>query len=709
MEEWIIDRDRAETVAGYIGNWADAPGQRRIICIDYFDTVITRTVAPEHTKIIASAALSQLLGGSFSGIDLYRIRQDLELSLTNRNAEETGELDFCLHDLGQRFWAAIKERNPGFSQLSRQEFAVALINIEVVVEKAVQVVCPEVLHVMQLLRKKDIPLILVSDFYLPQENFKDILRSLGIESLFSRIYISSSHGKSKGSGKIYAQIAEDFHCSPEQMLMIGDNAHADIRMAREFGVPTLHLKRPAQADVYASFLKERSQANNGLAAHLEKLPLHGHFSEMACSLWLFTHRLFQELRREGAKDVFFLSKEGEFLKDLFILYQNEVFGAEQIRSHYLLASRKATFLPSLRPLAEEDFLRLFAHYRDISIGDFLQSLNFGEDLINEVRLQLAFDCEERFFDLRHRPEFAALLDLPIFRRGYEEKRSEQRANFRTYLDSFGVNAARDGLNLVDVGWKGSIQDNIFHILDRQVAIHGYFIGSFHATERCGKNLKKGLLFDNYQQLSPFYAVYNNNRSLYEMMLGATHGSADCYVAAQQYNRETEHAHLAVSAVIKTDDGDLYVLVLDLSEERALYDDAIRPLQDRMRRIFSLLDQGYLCAECPEPDPEWFARRHARMVFMPRKEEVDFFAGLYHLENFGIFEYTNFQTGNRLTLRQRWRNLRNVLRDPAILETGIWPPIILRRLGLGFLQHLDGKRRYLREFGRKGKDGESVSL
>jgi hypothetical protein len=39
------------------------------------------------------------------------------------------------------------------------------------------------------------------------------------------------------------------------------------------------------------------------------------------------------------------------------------------------------------------------------------------------------------------------------------------------------------------------------------------------------------------------------------------------------------------------------------------------------------------------------------------------------------------------------------RNPAMLEMGLWPPIILRRLGLDWYRHINGRRRFQREFGR----------
>jgi len=48
---------------------------------------------------------------------------------------------------------------------------------------------------------------------------------------------------------------------------------------------------------------------------------------------------------------------------------------------------------------------------------------------------------------------------------------------------------------------------------------------------------------------------------------------------------------------------------------------------------------------------------------------------------------------------RLRNLFALIQDPSgHLETGVWPPIILRRLGLDFLTWIEGKKRFKTVFG-----------
>lgn len=698
MDTWNVELDQPEKASCHVEALAAQASGPFIVCVDYFDTIATRRVAPEHTKKIAAAVLSQLLGNGIAGEVLYEQRRQLELAMTTRNGEENGELDFSLADLAPLFHDHLSTLCPEPLRIGREEFSSLLLHIEVAVELAVQEICPQALSLLKRLQGKGFTLALVSDFYLPDVYFKMMLQGLNVDHLFDAVYVSSSLGSSKGSGRVYGRIAEEFGTTPDRMLMIGDNFHADIRMAAAFGMRTLHVQRPARQRFYADFSRQRIEGNiTGMAGYLTDFPMPGHFAEMACSLWLFTHRLFHALWRKGDSDVFFLSKEGEFLKKLFVRYQQLMFGKELIRSQYLLASRKATFLASLRELEQEDFLRLFAHYRDISLSDFLNSLNLDEKRIAEIGLVFGEKFSTRTSDLRNSREFSQLLELPLFRRVYEDTRRQQRLNFRVYLESFGVDLRNNGLALVDVGWKGSIQDNIWHILDGEVAIQGYYLGIFHATERREGNRKNGLLFDNTDGTTPYYAVYNNNRSLYEMLLGASHGSADHYLLEGFGGRDAQAGRCQEHLGIDTVSGRLRVMVLDLPEERKLYQEVIAPLQQNMLRSFEKLCGSHLLGDCLPPPAQWFARRHARMVFQPRREEVDFFAALYHLENFGIFEYTSFHSDVRLPAGERLRNLYTLLRDPSLLESGIWPPIILRRLGLGFLQRLDGMRRYYREF------------
>lgn len=677
-----------------------------LICFDYFDTIVTRLVEPEHTKHFASKQLSTVLAGQISSSSLYNMRREMEADMCRQNAESGKDPEFNLYDFGSRLFAELNRLS--ISALSRfgcDDFAELLLDIEVAVEKQVQVCQKELAHLIKEIRKTGIKNCLISDFYLPARSFQQLLHHHGLADCFDAVFISADFGITKGSGRLYDLVLEKSGCSATDVIMIGNSEHADIRMAAEKGIRTFLLDSRAQKQYYIQWESEnqdvdkRNQTLKKNLEHAVKANGPRFFPEIGIILWLFTHKLFDQLIQDGVKDVFFCSKEGEFLLRLFEQYQSEMFGRQIIKCHYLLVSRKSTFICSLRPLPEESFSRFFFQYRDTSLLEFLFSLNFSEQESRRICMILGLDHSIRYPDMQNQQVFHTLIQSRVFFEAYEKHRRTQRRNFVAYLDSFDVDIFQEGLKIVDVGWKGSIQDNIFHALKGEVSVCGYYIGILSPTNVYDKNIKKGILFSDHPALTPYFHVFNNNRSLFEMMLGASHGSADGYYKSGCADDVLKSKYHSTYKRISREEDDISVLTYDLAEERKLFQQKIQPMQESFSLLASQLNKIYVGTLATFPDLRWFARHHARMVYYPIRDEIEFFEKLYHLENFGIFQFTDFCVNERLSLVDRIKNLRVVVRDSeSVLETGVWPPIILRRLGLGFLCMVDGLRRHWHAFG-----------
>lgn len=674
----------------------------QLFCFDYFDTLAVREIAPEYTKQLAARLHSFLLHDLISPEQLYAFRQQIERELAEQNAAAGKELEFYLPDFAPAYRLRLRELVGNLQPLHNvAEFTRLVLAMETAVETAVQQPCTEAVNVLTWLRQQGCRTALVSDFYLPGPYFQQMLAKLGLAGQFERIYVSADGGLAKSSGRLYWKVCRDFGLTAKQVLMIGDNPHSDLFRAKEKGLRCLHLRHPKQQAFYAQWRPEHLAAPKRVQQLFnEAAAQSGLFKEIGTSLWLFTWKLLRELQQRQTHDVFFLSKEGEFLKQLFDLMQDELFGGGSIRSHYLMVSRKATFLASLRPLEEEDFSRLFYQYRNISPRDFLLSLNIEEDEAAALCAEAGVDFQTRLPDLASQPALQQILACARFQQLYETRRRSQRRNFLAYLDSFGVPYQRDGLSIVDVGWKGTIQDNLRHILGHQTAVQGYYIGHLNTAPQEEDNRRQGLLFDNTRPELPFFNVYNNNRSLFEMLLGASHGSADGYFTAEEFAHLPNGHQREIRQRIPLAQDELLITALDMPKERALFEAKIRPIQEQVFTEATRCNRALLRTGCVLPDAEWFARRHARMVFTPRRKEIEFFERLYHLENFGVFEYTDFRTDATLSLLERWRNFVRLRKNPSMLEMGIWPPIILRRLGLDFYRQINGPRRHWREFGRR---------
>ncbi len=667
------------------------------VCFDFFDTLVARSVTPEETKKIAAAQLADLLPEGITADLLYRIRSVLERQECAENLSKGLDPEFNLITLAKKLFAILSPMAETGILTSPDAFVTILVDIELAVEQQVQVLRHDVVEILRYCHEQGRKTIVISDFYLPAAHFTKLLGLHGLAESVDDLFISADFSLNKGhSGRLYDVVCRTLDLPPGAMLMIGDNVHADGRMARARGLSCYCLQQ-SQGMVSGMERTESRMANDTEKVYSSLFAVNkaSFFPEMGLTLHFFIHNLFLQAVRDCRQTLFFCSKEGEFLRKLFICYQEIRFGRQVIDSHYLYVSRKATYICSCRDIDSEDFHRLFVHYRDLSLLEFLQSLNLSQTTALDLCHELHLEPLTRHQDLKTHKDFRTLFCSDIFRACYESHRQYQRENFLNYLDSFGIDFFKDGLALVDVGWKGSIQNNIFQTFAGRVRVSGYYIGLLSPTEVFQNNEKKGILFADVPEHSPFIHVFNNNRSLFEMMLGASHGSADGYFT------EKERAivgNTRQSSFIE--DGCPLVTVLDLPEERKLYNELIAPLQEVYYTLNEALSRQLLSTEPTLPSLQWFARRHARMVFKPTPAEIDFYSGLYHLENFGLFEFTAFQKGQKLPVLARMKNLRNLLRDPAgHLETGVWPPIILRRLGLDFLIRLEGRKRYKTVFGK----------
>src|SRR3990172_879815 len=340
------------------------------------------------------------------------------------------------------------------------------------------------------------------------------------------------------------------------------------------------------------------------------------FEDISWTFWFFIEKLYKQLLHDGVRDVFFLAREGDFLKQLFDLYQKDLAKDLFINTYFFLVSRRATFLPSLRPLSGENFARLFSKFLDFSLNNFLRSLNFSSDDIQQVLAEMKVDQNTLIRSFKDSETLQLLLQNQSFQKLYEQKRIEQKQKYIGYLQSFPVELEK-GMHVVDIGWHGSIQDNMFHILDEEIPISGYYLGLVkHADMSLAQNDKKGLLFSYFPTPTKYYSVYSHNCSLFELIAGTPHGMVLSYVK----NNNTFQAVL--------DEG---------KEEIDLFHSKIVPIQ---KRILAYFERFTLLSD--QEREYLIAKGHARMVFLHSKTEIDFFRSLYHFEKFGLFQKTYFQ-------------------------------------------------------------------
>ncbi|RMF05338.1 MAG: hypothetical protein D6773_05340 [Alphaproteobacteria bacterium] len=652
----------AECVAAIV---ADCP--QSVVAFDVFDTLVKRSVAPEHVKILAADRLARRLGLSqVDGLELYGMRQAIEAELCRQNLDDEGEAEFRFADLAARLHALLVDREPVLAPLPVDGFHEQMLAIEVTVEHDVLTPIAAMRRALAAARDAGKRIVLLSDFYLSRPALEALLAPLGLLDGIESLQVSCDHMASKRSGRLYDLVLEELGLAPCDMLMIGDNPFADGQTARERGIETLLLDCTDQRNFYRSPAASVTSARHwesavGLALSSSPLGPERNFRPLAPVLLLFIERLHRELCAGGHTHVAFLACEGQPLRYMFELYQDELGlkGDDRITSHYLIASRRSTYIASLAPLDEEDFADLLLLYRCISVHDFLQSLGFHAEVAGEIAREAGLALDKVMDIAAPGGAIERLRGSPAFRKAYEQRRIDQRTLLRDYVNGLGIPLKTHPLVLVDVGWKGSIQDFLSRALSPPLGTMGCYLGLMSI----GQSLKgkKGLVFDNTGANSHFLPLYNENRSLFEIVLSADHASALAYGPSA--------------------DGAARPLLDEDRPEQEWIRKQVLPIRDDVLEVFAellALRRRHVVRE-----RHWerlSARAFARLVHAPWRPPGRWLAQACHGENFGVFRTTRFRESATLpTLDERLRFLTALATRPRrTIGRLLWPAEVIHR-------------------------------
>lgn len=642
----------------------------KYVFFDIFDTIVKRNVFPENTKRIWANHLAKILDDEITMTEIYEARQKIEYNLGFDNNNAGHDFEFTYKEL-------LKEMYKMFDfKMSQKDFIDLATRIEVSVESAVQTVDEEVIKEIKELKSEGKKIYCVSDMYLSKDMIKQIFANHGIDDFFDDYFISCEYLKNKKSGALYEVVLKNIKAKASECVMIGDNQYSDYDSPKAKGIDAIHLNREKNHQGYQKMQDEAFEHEKDIYKKLEELASTStnNFEHLIFSLYIFIEKLYFNLVREGRKEVFFLSREGEFLKKLFDEYVKHIHG-DKIKSYYLLVSRKATYLPSLKSLKEENFDYLLNQYSYTSVEELLKSLNFTKEdlkeiedsfvsdtkkLINELKLSkdeekglksiINKDLKERVYSLNKSCILRRLKDNKTFKELYEKNRLEQNTLFKKYIKQFTDD--RD-ICLVDVGWNGSIQDNIANILSEDYKVSGYLVGLVSRVPKASK-AKKGVLFSNVPKESLNYNLFNESRSLYEVLLGASHGSANRYYE---------------------EDNTVKVALFEKKEEQKIYVDVVSKIQDTMFNLFKQLIDILADNYYDEDRVEKMVNQiHYKMIFEPTKEQLNFFSKIYHYENFGVFEFTEFKSDKKMTWKYYIKeNAKYYLRHKDFFfDSWYWP-------------------------------------
>lgn len=481
-----------------------------IVAFDFFDTLVHRKYNPEKVLLIWAKKVREQLNIRCSNGEIYIFRKDSEIEL-----RKAGFKDVPYNKIIKKLYS--KLIGQGYLRpVEFSEFEFVCRQMEYKCEVENTFIDEKNVSIAKALLQLGKKLVIISDFYLGKEFLMYLCNVHGIAELFRKCYVSSDYCARKSTGELYKIVLTDNHVKPDRMIMIGDNPFSDQKIPKKMGIQIY----PVDSYSYDYFVTNKIEMKR-IVKHICR---DGNlFSGYASILFLFIAELHKEALRGGCNRILFCSREGQILKKLFDRYQEICVPGRFIESKYFYISRRATFLASLKRCENEGFQRMFLNYKSLNIDDFLYNLGFDKSESAQLiqNTGVSKECMAMTRGVSH--EFDQFLENPVFIQAYERKRKNVKQLVKDYVDQVNGHSK---IWMVDIGWRGTIQDNLYSSLDQCTEITGLYFGLIDA-ERCSHNNKIGIIFDDKKDAANFQLMSFDHIDL-EKICSADHGPVTGY-------------------------------------------------------------------------------------------------------------------------------------------------------------------------------------
>ena len=480
----------------------------KLLSLDIWDTILRRNCHPDETKLRAARAFWLKIGGNhphikaLHPIDLFQMRRIAEAMAADDNFE------YRFADVA-KIWLDL-------AKVPDQKLSQTLLEQEMAVEKSASYADATM---TQIIAQHDGPVIAISDFYLSAKNLRALLEHNNVR-LSGQVYASCDEMRTKREGSLFDYVLKTENWKPHNIVHMGDRRDADVEIPRIRGLSSVLYESPVEL-TRATEMAARmwTHVDGNIGPHSRALlatALDGKFPEtakgnpldiesLAVSITGFVMQVLEEAIQRDAETVHFFTREGVFLKDIYDdLVAQDVFDLGTYpTSHILEVSRRATFAASLETFSTSEMMRLWSLYSTQSLEALAVTLNINPTdwAAGAARhgLTLSEQVQYPWQDSR----VNAFFEDQDIKSSARHALSTQRKALLTYLETAGF----DPLNtksrvIVDIGWRGTIQDNISRICAGQV--HGCYLGLDQFLNPQPINASKsGFLMDKNVDEDPF--------------------------------------------------------------------------------------------------------------------------------------------------------------------------------------------------------------
>lgn len=513
-----------------------------LLTVDVWDTLLRRRCHPDSVKLhvgryLALNYAAHLPPGSRDAWTLLRLRQQAEKDLADWSQTQ-GLDDEYRHMAVYRRWLTLAGLDPfPLGEAALERLLLTLEQIELAQEKYVSYADPTISSTLG--RQTAKRSFFLSDFYLPASAIRELLDHHGIAHLAPDGMVSCDVGLNKRSGRLYNYLHEQLGVLPDRHLHVGDNPLADVKAARAAGVTAIHYLPPEEhgrrqhreATFHARTDALRTAVRDLLASEPSQTQEHRKIYDYgrACSLLLvgFVAYVMERAVADGVDRLYFFTREGEFFQEIYRrLASRDVLGFPPPPAELLQVSRIATFAGSLRGFSTAELMRLWNQYSVQSLSALFKSLAMNPAAFADRAAAHGLDMAQPVRYPWQDERVIAFLGDEKVRVAIERELSGKRANLLAYLASAGLTDRLEKVGIVDIGWRGTIQDNLAYALP-QVEWHGYYLALNRYLNLQPANVRKHAFGPNLNE-SEDHSHLLDFVAPVEMLCNSPNGSVDGY-------------------------------------------------------------------------------------------------------------------------------------------------------------------------------------
>lgn len=377
-------------------------------------------------------------------------------------------------------------------------------------------------------KKNNKKILIISDMYLSNSVIERILKNSGYRD-WDSLYVSCEYSARKATGKLFDIVKQQENLNVKNWVHIGDAQKGDYISPKREGLNAILIRINEYNTEYYNkkyLLKERKENKytyniiNSFIKNNEPYDYNYYeklgYEVIGPILYGYSQWLQYSAKRMNINKLFFLAREGAFLKKAF-----EIVSDSSIKAHLIKVSRKATTIPLLHKTEDiEELLRLVnVSRRNFTVENLLDAcgLNFEDkDRIlkytqiekNELLERLSKESKDKLYK--------------VSRDSIVENSRQQEEYIRGYLAEFNFSG---NIGVCDVGWSGTIQRNLQEICP-DTKVTGFYMGKKNkGIDNNGP--AKAYLFDD-ERNSKIRSEIMSSPDIFELFFLSTDGTTIGY-------------------------------------------------------------------------------------------------------------------------------------------------------------------------------------